>query len=133
MSATHTPGSDPITNSEDFIDSRDVEERIEFLREQIVEFKNEGYDTKDEQDELDLLEQLKEDLEGDSEWEYGLTLINENYWQDYAEECAMDFGFIDRDKQYQWPFNCIDWEEAADQLQMDYSEVDFNGTTFYYR
>jgi hypothetical protein len=127
------PGDTAISNTEDYIDSRDVEDRIEFLREQIVEFKNEGYDTKEEQNELDLLEQLKEDLEGDSEWEYGLTLINENYWQEYAEECAQDFGYIDRDKQYQWPFNCIDWEQAADELQMDYSEVDFNGTTFYYR
>lgn len=122
-----------ITNSEDYIDTRDVIERIEFLREQVVELKNEGVDVTSEEQELESLEKLKEQLEDDSEFEYGLTLIRESYWQEYAEECAQDFGYIDRDKQYQWPFNHIDWEAAADELQMDYSEVDFDGVTYYYR
>jgi hypothetical protein len=34
---------------------------------------------------------------------------------------------------YAWPRNCIDWKEAAEQLQQDYSCVEFDGTTYWYR
>lgn len=119
-------GSEEITNSEDIIDSRDIQERIKTLEEQ------EELDSS-EQDELDNLKALETELQDDSEYEYGLTLIRESYFQEYAEDFALDCGYIDRDKQYQWPFNHLDWEAAADELLMDYSEVDFNGTTYYYR
>ena len=32
-----------------------------------------------------------------------------------------------------WPANCIDWDEAARQLQMDYSAIDFDGVIYWIR
>ncbi len=33
----------------------------------------------------------------------------------------------------QWPYTCIDWDEAARQLQMDYASVDYDGVTYWIR
>lgn len=115
-----------INNYDEVIDSRDIIERITEL-----EAEEERTDT--EQEELDGLKALAEEGETLSDWEYGVTLINENYFQEYAEEFAQDCGWIDRDRAYQWPYNHIDWKEAADELLMDYTELDFNGTTYYAR
>jgi len=47
------------------------------------------------------------------------------------EQLAEDIGAIDKD--LQWPVYCIDWEQAANELRVDYSEVDYDGETYYYR
>lgn len=68
----------------------------------------------------------------DSEWEYGCAMVNENYFTEYAEEMAGDlYGsqLVDA----VWPFNHIDWDEAADALKNDFHEVELDGTTFYVR
>ena len=31
------------------------------------------------------------------------------------------------------PFDCIDWEKAADALRQDYSSIDYQGTTYLFR
>lgn len=48
-----------------------------------------------------------------------------------AQELADDIGAIDSNAK--WPLNHIDWEAAAEELKMDYTEVNFNGTTYYIR
>ena len=124
---------DKITKYEDIIDSRDVTERIEKLRELIVEYKNEKYDTKEEEEELALLEKLEEDGKfnfGD-EWEFGVTLIRYSYFEDYAREFAEDIGAIKDD--LQWPATCIDWEQAAGELQYDYTEITFDDIEYWGR
>ena len=32
-----------------------------------------------------------------------------------------------------WPNTCIDWDQAAGELKMDYSAVDFDGVTYWIR
>jgi len=113
-----------ISNSQDMIDSRDIIERVDYL---------EGLEDEadeDEKHELELLKALEEDA-GTSEWGDGVTLINEDHFEDYAREFAEDIGAISRDTE--WPATCIDWEKASNALQMDYSEVDFDGVTYYFR
>jgi hypothetical protein len=111
-----------ITNTEDFFDSRDVDERIDYL---------EGLDELEvyEADELEALKQLREDVSS-SEWQYGLTLIRDSYFEDFAQEEAEQLGLISSDMK--WPYYCIDWSEAASELQMDYLSVDFDGVTYWY-
>ena len=32
-----------------------------------------------------------------------------------------------------WPYSCIDWEQAAEELQQDYMSVEFDGVTYWMR
>ncbi len=112
-----------ITNSQDIIDSRDIQERIDYL---------ESIDERDEidQEELDKLLAFKEAADT-SEWEFGVGFISEDYFEDYAQDFARDIGAITAD--VNWPANHIDWEQAATELRMDYTEVDFDGVAYLYR
>jgi antirestriction protein len=40
---------------------------------------------------------------------------------DFAREMADNCGFIQSDE---WPYSCIDWEQAARELMFDYYEND---------
>jgi len=57
------------------------------------------------------------------------NLIHESDWVDYAEELAGDV--CDMKNASAWPFNCIDWAKAADQLAADYSQIEIDGETYY--
>lgn len=109
-------GINPIDHS-DVLDSRDIIARIAYL-ETTAPIDREP----DEQDELDNLYALQEEASMyAADWQYGETLIADDYFEDYAEEMAYDIGAIDREAS--WPLNRIDWEAAADDLKMDYNEV----------
>ncbi len=114
---------DTITNSDDIIDSRDIAARIAELEDSQDE---------DDQTELAMLQSLVDQYSG-SEWEYGVTLIRETYFADYAEEFAKDVSDIPVEAFDAWPMNCIDWEQAASELQMNYVSLDFDGVTYYAR
>ena len=66
---------------------------------------------------------------GNSKLSYGITLINDNCFEDYAEQTANDVCGEDFTK---WPLNCIDWEEAAELLKNDYSSIEIGEDTYYY-
>lgn len=86
----------------------------------------------DDADELRILKALADEASGyAADWKYGETLIRDSYFRDYAEQLADDIGAIDRNAS--WPVNCIDWDQAARELQMDYSAVDFDGVTYWVR
>ena len=77
-------------------------------------------------EELDELYAMRDQI---SEWRHGEALIAEEDFAEYAEELADDlYGVEDR-----WPFNHIDWDAAADELQSDYSSIEYQGTTYLYR
>lgn len=126
-----------ITNTDSIIDSRDVSERIDYLKEAQDAAEADGPDALaewqdgDEAEELARLRAL-EDAVSSSEWRHGLTLIHENYFEDHARELAEDIhGNEIRNES--WPFDYIDWEAAAAALQSDYSCVDFDGETYWYQ
>lgn len=66
-----------------------------------------------------------------SDWQYGATLIRDSHFEDYARELAEDCGYIKKD--VGWPYTCIDWDRAADDLKVDYSGVEFDGVTYWVR
>ena len=142
-----------IESSEDNIDSRDVIARIEELEDDRIQLCDaleelEAADTKnatavkaaqealDEWDEscdgLELLalSELAKQCEDVSDWKWGVTLIRDNAFKEYAWELAEDISGIDMN---QWPANCIDWDEAVCELQQDYTSVDFEGVTYWVR
>lgn len=132
-----------FTNTDSIIDVRDIIARVEELREMAedesmpIVFDTGSPLTQLEFDELQTLESLLEELKGcggDEKWQgdwYPITLIRDSYFEDYAQELAQDIGAVNEGAG--WPNNCIDWEKAARELQMDYSSVDFGNNTYWYR
>jgi antirestriction protein len=106
-------------------DTRDLEEELQGLLQ--LKEDNEEYD----QDRLKELEDLKEELEGYG-WEYGIALIPEVDFEDYARELAEDC-FMGSDAKTNPLMNHIDWESWANDVEMDYSSVEFEGTTYLWR
>jgi hypothetical protein len=136
-----------ISNHDDIIDSRDVIARIEELEDDraivsedqlAAEMAGKEPTTtlaewdEDNGAELKALRALAEEAEGyAADWRHGEALIRDSYFQTYAQELAEDIGAINREAS--WPNTCIDWEEAAEQLQQDYTSVDFDGVTYWIR
>lgn len=140
-----------ISNSDDIIDSRDVIARIDDLESDrdsfpvtdedgnpIEEPTDEqralawGDENPDDAAELRALVALADECEGYvSDWRHGEALIRDSYFEDYARQLAEDIGAIDRG--VGWPARCIDWEQAASELQQDYTSVDFDGVTYWVR
>lgn len=89
-------------------------------------------------EELEKLENILSGLashNGDEKWGgswYPQILIAESHFEDYARELAEDIC-QEQLGNAQWPLNCIDWEKAALELQSDYSSVEIEGTTYFYR
>jgi hypothetical protein len=86
----------------------------------------------DEGIELQHLREFAEEGESiASDWEHGESFIRDDYFERYAQELAEDCGMTP--KEVAWPYTCIDWEQAARELQMDYSSAEFNGVTYWAR
>jgi len=126
-----------ISNMEDLIDVRDIIARVEELEDELDSVEDSDGTDGEERGELALLVGLLDELKGwggDEQWKgywYLITLIRDSYFEDYARELAEDIGAINADAR--WPNNCIDWEQAASELQTDYSSVEFEGVTYWYR
>lgn len=115
-----------ITKYDDIIDSRDIIERIAELMD-AGSAPDEG---PNDDPELEALRALQEDA-AHPDWEYGVSLIRDSYFRNYAEELADDIGAIDASAN--WPLDCIDWNKAANELKMDYTPLDFDGVTYWVR
>jgi hypothetical protein len=142
----------------DIIDSRDVIARIEELRDErdaladaideleklpfgeqsaaIMEARAalKDWDESDSRGELESLLALQSECENvTSEWKDGVPLIRDSYFEEFAEQEAEDVGCADPKVSGRWPYNHIDWKAAAEELQQDYSQVEFGDTTYWVR
>lgn len=130
--------STEVSPYDDVIDIRDVIARYEDLRDRCSPdgIEPEGM-TDEERDELRALGALLDECKGnggDEQWRgdwYPVTLIRDSYFREYAQELAEDIGAINPDAG--WPYSCIDWEQAARELRMDYTPVEFDGVTYWVR
>jgi len=132
-----------ITSSDDIIDVRDITDRVEELREARDDWTEcSGDDDKwaethrDDAAELAALESMLDDIRGyggDHQWEgdwYPITLIRDSYFTEYAQELVTDIGDIPREIP---SYIEIDWEATATNIRADYSDVEFDGATYWYR
>jgi hypothetical protein len=85
--------------------------------------------------EFIALTALADEASGSDDWEYGATLVRDSYFVEYAQKLAEDCDMLPRnqDRRVSWPCSCIDWDEAASQLQQDYTTVNFGGVTYWTR
>lgn len=120
------------------VSAEDVIKHMEALREYIAEtdFDMDDGDTLISQDLWDAKEELEkleaEESTLESAASEGETLILDSDFEDYARELAEDVeGKAIRDAH--WPFNCIDWERAASELQQDYTSVTLDGKDYWVR
>ena len=68
------------------------------------------------------------------EFPYGVHYIQSDKFVEYAQEFAEDIGAIETTPSNpQWPTQHIDWKAAADELKMDYTEIDIAGQSFLFR
>ena len=119
-----------IMNDQDIIDSRDIIDRIEELKELI---EGEGCDEACTEYKLELamLEDLAKQGEAESsDWVHGETLIHRLHFVDYVADMLADCGTIPRD--IPW-FVEIDWEATAGNVEADYSSIDFDGVEYLIR
>jgi hypothetical protein len=121
-----------ISNYDDTIDVRDIISRVENLEA------DEAAAEPEYVEELPTLRALLDELKGyggDEQWQgdwYPVTLVRDSHFKAYAQELAEDCGDIDF-ATLAWPLTCIDWDQAARELRMDYSSVEFGGVTYWYR
>ena len=100
---------------------------VQQRRNELIEEFGERDMDEDEMRELNCLSQLVSFADS----YHDDTLIRDSYFNEYAQELADEMGVIPAN--YVWPTNCIDWDKAARELQSDYVEVDFAGTTYWMR
>lgn len=128
----------------DVIYVRDIITRVLELRDERDEY-NEKMGSPDawdgvpdgEPEELGMLEDILSELAGyggdeefDGDW-YPVELVADSYFQEYAQNLAEDCGMVDTNAR--WPMDCIDWKQAANELQMDYSYILIHDSTYWYR
>lgn len=158
-------GDKEITNSDDIIDGRELQRRIDYLeaeRESLAESLEEARESlREETDKLrevghepdltELQEAVTNWSDSLAEWDASdeakelktlqaiasnvdtrdATLIRADHFPQYAQQQAEELN--PRDALARWPFTCIDWDQAAHELQGDYSSLDFDGVTYYVR
>jgi hypothetical protein len=118
----------------DIIDVRDIIARVE-------ELESAGYGmpiSGDEElkNELTDLRSILAELVGyggDEQWRgdwYPVTLIQDKYFEDHARELLDDCGLIPKDLPH---YIAIDWETTAQNIQVDYTPVEIDGLTYWYR
>lgn len=124
----------------DILDSRDLITLREELRDTLLQQYNEHNTPVDSYDDMDMewfsdtndtllhikeIDALEDEL--NSEWKFGVALINEDYFTDYCEELCRDCGYIS-DNFPGWIE--IDWKNTANNIRVDYNEVEYRGETY---
>jgi hypothetical protein len=100
-------------------------EDILFEEEEIESWKE---DWQEELDKISCIDEIENEI--GSEFDFGVTLISEDYFTDYTEDLLKDCGYISND----FPsWIEIDWEATAENVGQDYSELEYEGKTYLYR
>jgi DNA repair exonuclease SbcCD ATPase subunit len=158
MSTKEVSNSDDVVDSRDVIARiEELEEEREDLQNELEELQNNleaiatddeeiqdckaqieaakkaltDWDDSSEGEELKALKALADQCEGYGDWEHGAQLVRDDYFEDFAREEAESLDLIKEDMR--WPYACIDWKQAAEELQQDYTSVDWDGVTYWVR
>ena len=121
----------------DIIDVRDIIERIEELESEIEDYTEQMDDWQanaNNQEQLEALMSIMEEMKGyggDEQWRgdwYPVTLIRDSHFEEAMDELVHDC--------YDMPKNLPDFMTITLDyvaLQMDYTSVEIEGATYWYR
>lgn len=113
-----------------------VEEAIGELTHAAKVEELEIWDESDDGKELAFLAEFLDEVKGyggDEQWRgdwYPAGFIRDSYFTEYAMELLKDIGDLPQNIPH---YIAIDEEKTAENIQQDYSSVDFNGDTYWYR
>lgn len=97
------------------------------------EYAQTSWDESEEGEELKALKALADECEGYGDWEYGEALIRDSYMdEDWARQEMEDLGYISKDLPSLIADN-INWRGVLEDLQQDYTEVEWDGVTYWMR
>lgn len=127
----------------DIIDVRDLIAAVEQLEEDLADLSEQEADRETVSDEwhdmhclrldyMAILDELRGEG-GDEQWRGGWypgTLIHDRYFADYARELVEDCGDIPRDLPH---YIEVDWDATARNIRSDYTCIDIDGNTYWYR
>jgi hypothetical protein len=120
----------------DTIDSRDIIEELNELEQELIDhIENGGTEENFDKNDMEDLEILRSwnDLGDDiNDWDYGVQLIHDNYFQEYVEQLVEDIGDIPDDLPYYIKSN-IDWKGVAEAIQQDYTPIELSYETYWVR
>lgn len=136
--------STTIDNAADVIDSRDIISRIAALQDErdtctmlredgTEEYDPSGWAEQNPEDaaELAALEDVQDQAtQYAADWEYGVTLVRDSYFVEYAQELLQDCGDLPANLP---PYLHIDWDATARDIRTDYTAVDFDNVTYWVR
>lgn len=121
-----TAGSENLYN-EDIISENAIADRLDYL----AFLDNDDMSDEDDRefwvDEIEELAELKALVEAVGADHYG-GLISEDYWKEYAQNDAEEMFDLNKSGAYKY----FDYDTYADDLQTNYSLVEFHGKTYYY-
>lgn len=119
---------------DDLLDLRELRGRMDDLQTELDDAKEEEGEEFDEvfwSEEISELKELKALFAEVGDPEDEPTLILEHYFEQYARELAEDI--YGGDKFEGWPFDYIDWAQAAEALEQDYTSYEIDGYTYLQR
>lgn len=113
----------------------DAEQSLALAEEELEDAENALTDAQKElaewiadyQEEFDILDKFADELPSRRDNE---VMIHESYFTDYCQELVSDIGDLPREIP---SYIEIDWEATAENLKADYTEIDFDGETYYMR
>ena len=100
-------------------------EDILFEEEEIESWKQ---DWQEEINQITCIDEVEDEI--GSEFDFGVTLIPEDDFTDYVEDLLKGYGYIS-DGFPSWIE--VDWEATAENVKQDYSELEYEGETYFYR
>lgn len=105
-------------------DQTDCFDDILFEEEEVQDWEEEF---ESEFEEINEIDQIENDL--GSEFNYGVTLIDEGDFEEYCEELVSDIGDLPKELP-SYISNNIDWSGVADDLKADYTDVTYRGINY---
>lgn len=91
-----------------------------------------AFDDPDDAEEYAKLKAFAKEFENYApDYSHRRAAIRDSYFQEYAMQLADDIGAVKDDAA--WPHTCIDWKQAARELQTGYTAIEFDGVTYWVR